>query len=473
MRWRQFTLGLLLSLGPSLGCSDPEPSDTGETNDTETGDGDPGDGDPGDGDGDPGDGDPGDGDGDPIEPDASFVFDQDQLRTYELVIAPEDLATLDADPAAEIYVPAELHFEGQTWGPIGVRYKGGYGSLYWCLDGFGNVICPKLSMKLKFHEYDPDSRFYGLKRLNLHAMAGVPLDGLVFGDRTKLHDRLAYNLFRDFGVVAPRAVHARILINGELVGLFIIVEQIDGRFTHDRFPADGDGNLYKEVWPVHAGEAPYLDALKTNEDLSPSAAKMVAFASALEQGGDAGFNATLDAWTDRDALMRYIAVDRTIENWDGIVGLYNLPAGNHNYYWYEETLADRVWLIPWDLDHTFDYPNFLIDNFGAPAWNEVPMDCAKVSTFFGVGRHPAMCDDFIRRVATHSDALWKPTAQEFLDTLFSPEELDARVDFYADQIDAAVQEDPDVDYGLWQVAVDELRADLLGLRDQMQATISG
>jgi hypothetical protein len=268
-------------------------------------------------------------------------------------------------------------------------------------------------------------------------------------------------------------VHARIVLNGELVGLFIIVEQIDGRFTKDRFPADGDGNVYKEVWPLHQWEGPYLAKLRTNEDQNPSAAKMVAFATAMANAGDAGFPDVIDQWMDKDALMRYIAVDRAIENWDGIVGLYALPAGNHNYYWYEETLADQVWLIPWDLDHTFDYPNPIVTNYGTPSWNEVPGSCAPIPTFSGVPRYPAMCDDFIRRIVTEQHDEWTAAAQSFLDTLYTQAELDSRVDFYADQIDAAVQEDPDLDYAQWQTSVDELRADLLGLRDQLQAQIDG
>jgi spore coat protein H len=452
-------VGLLVSLG----CTHPVPGQDAET----TGDGETTDGD-GDGDGETGDGD-GDGDGEPDGPGSEYIFDQNELRTYELEIAPADWATLNQDPTAEIYVPGTLHFEGQSWPSIGVRYKGGYGSLYFCFDGQGNQTCDKLSMKLDFTEYDDDAPlFYGLKHLNLHAMSGAG-----GGDVSKLHDRVGYNLFIDNGVIAPRVVHARLLINGELIGLYIAVEQIDGRFADHRFPDDGDGNVYKEVWPVHLWEDPYLFALETNEDQNPSAAKMVAFATQLANAGDAGFNAVIEQWMDADALMRYIAVDRAIENWDGIVGLYGLPAGNHNYYWYEETLTNRMWLIPWDLDHTFDYPNPMVAQYGEPVWNEVPQSCAGIPVFADIYRYPAMCDDFIRRIVTERDAEWKAAAQSFLDTLYTQEALDGRVDFYANQIDAAVQEDPDLDYAQWQIAVDILRANMLGLRDQLQAQIDG
>ena len=86
-------------------------------------------------------------------------------------------------------------------------------------------------------------------------------------DPSKLRERLGYSLFREMDIVAPRAVHARVYINGEYHGLFAAVEQVDGRFTANRFPNDGDGNLYKQLWPTAQVTATAAeDALKTNDD---------------------------------------------------------------------------------------------------------------------------------------------------------------------------------------------------------------
>src|SRR5688572_14961924 len=95
-------------------------------------------------------------DGAPAAPGAAYLFDDGALRTYELVIAAEDWDWLNANALLEQYVPATLRFEGTEVGPIGVRYKGGYGTLTLCVDAAGNRRCPKLSMKLAFDEYDPD-----------------------------------------------------------------------------------------------------------------------------------------------------------------------------------------------------------------------------------------------------------------------------------------------------------------------------
>jgi hypothetical protein len=48
------------------------------------------------------------------------------------------------------------------------------------------------------------------------------------------------------GIPAPRATHAKLLINGEYVGVFALIENIDVRFTRHNYDS-GEGNLYKEV----------------------------------------------------------------------------------------------------------------------------------------------------------------------------------------------------------------------------------
>jgi hypothetical protein len=322
-------------------------------------------------------------------------------------------------------------------------------------------------MKLKFNEYEPDQRFYGLKRLNFHSMKG---------DQSCLNDRLAYSLYREAGVAAPRAVHARLIVNGELLGLFALVEQIDGRFTRMNFPDGGEGNLYKEVWPVHQTEQPYLDALKTNEDENPSAARMIRFADALAGANESTIEQVLGEWMDLDALMAYLAVDRAIENWDGIVGWWCVGdgCGNHNYYWYEETGQDKVWLIPWDLDNTFDVPNFFIDTYGQPPWDAPPVSCVPVELFelagTPVGRRAASCDPLIDWLAHALRDRYVAAVRDILDGPFQVEAMRANLDRWKAQIADAVAEDPNGHtVAQWTSAVQNLRTNLATLRAQMEA----
>ena len=265
------------------------------------------------------------------------------------------------------------------------------------------------------------------------------------------------------------------VVNGELIGLFAVIEQIDGRFTRERFPDGGEGNLYKEVWPVHATEQPYLDALETNKNEAPSADRIVRFADALAQAGDAGFADVVEAWIGADYLMRYMAVARLVDSWDDIVAWYCVqgqPCTNHNYYWYESTAEDRVWLIAWDLDHSFEEPSPVRTNYGMPDWDTVDADCTPIDIFLGIqGRAPA-CDDFIRRMATQLWDRYVEESQALLAGDFSVAALNARIDALTAIVDEAVAEDPNgITVAQWQAAVEELRATVVAKRNHVAAKL--
>jgi spore coat protein CotH len=158
-----------------------------------------------------------------------------------------------------------------------------------------------------------------------------------------MREQLGYGLYREMGVAAPRTAYARVVINGQLEGLFLAVEQIDGRFTRSRFSDEGgEGNLYKEIWPLYDDAAQYRSALESNKGSETNVDKILAFAAQIRTDPGAA-----TAWVDRDYTLRYIAVDRVILNDDGVFHWYcfipqgnnNGLYGNHNYYWYEESRA--------------------------------------------------------------------------------------------------------------------------------------
>jgi spore coat protein H len=412
------------------------------------------------------DGGPGGGDAGPIGGDPAVIFDESTIRTYEVDVEQADWDWLNENATLEQYVPATLHFEGETWSEIGIRYKGGYGSLFTCFNAQGERICDKLSIKLAFDEYDPEGRFYSLKKLNFHSMEADP---------SHMHDAVVYKLFRDQEVPAPRTAYARLLVNGELLGLFAVVEQIDGRFTRARFPDGGEGNLYKEVWPQHTTEQPYLDALETNEDEAPTADKMVRFAQALAAAGEEGFAGVIESWMDADQLMRYMAVARLADHWDDIVAWYCVgaqPCFNHNFYWYESTTEDRVWLIAWDVDHTFEEPSPVRTYYGMPDWDEVDADCTPVDIFLGVqGRAPA-CDPFIRGMATQLWDRYAAASQALIDGDFADAAMNARIDQLRDLIDEAVAEDPNgPSVSAWNAAVTDLRQIVMDKRAYVEGKL--
>lgn len=357
---------------------------------------------------------------------ATYLFDDAQVRTYDIQIAPADLALINQDPTAEVYVPASLVFEGQTYTSLRVRYKGSYGAFLppCTASQSGGPKTGKCSMKLAFDQVNPDGRFYGQRKLNFHAMTR---------DRAMLRERLGYSLFRDMGIAAPRAVHARVLINGQLEGLFALVEQIDGRFTRSHFTDGGEGNLYKEIWPIHSTESSYLKALETNEDQMPTVQAMLDFKAAIAAG-----SMQTEAWIDRDYMMKYVAVDRVIMNDDGVFHWWcvaggagnNGGVGNHNYYWYEGMGHSSFWLIPWDFDHAFVTTSIVhID----PAWNvTAPCVCATTPTN-NVPQLPASCDALTKHFISWM-ADYDKHVDAFIAGPFSAPAVDTKLTTWINQI---------------------------------------
>jgi spore coat protein H len=369
----------------------------------------------------------------PSDP-AQYVFDPARVHTFEIDVAPTDLARVDQNPKAEEYVHARLHFEGQSY-DVGYRYKGSIGGFRPpCTAEFdGGPKAGKCSIKLSFNWQSPDGQFFGLKKLLFHAMVK---------DESQLRERLGYSLFRTMGVPAPRAVHAVLKVNGR-AELYALVEEIDGRFTRSRFSEGGEGNLYKEIWPIHDDPNAYRAALETNEDQSPSVERMLSFKSAAAAGVD-----QMARWMDVDLTVSYMAVDRLILNDDGAFHFYciaggmgNNPTlpGNHNYYWYEAEHADRVWLIPWDLDQSLrdvDYPPHIPDDWRRqPTAAECGM-CSGGGMGFALNGPAPGCDPVIRNFQAWQN-LYETKLDELLAGPFSKAQVDARFDVWMQQIQDA------------------------------------
>lgn len=409
--------------------------------------------------------------------DHEYLFDQARLHTFEIELPAASLAEIDADPTAERYVEGRLTFDGEVVEPIGVRYKGSVGAFVGCTDGpnplapSGAKTCTKLSMKLKINWDDSDRTFYGVRRIQLHSQNLDP---------SMMHERLGYWMYREMGVPVPRSTHARVVVNGEYLGVFALTEQIDGRFTRATFD-DGRGNLYKEVWPLDASGAPtaperFLAALETNTSSATEADIITSFAAELA-AADAGDRvAVIERWADLDTLLTTIVVDRAIRHDDGPLHWYcGRECAPHNFYWYEEPSTRRVWLIPWDLDNAFEtlldngsaVGNFIriADPFGA-----VTDDCEPFTAgTFGVPQRSAACDALLGTLASLDDEFDRIRG-ELLAGPFSETSVDAQLAAWTTQIadavaEAAASHDDAPTVAEWEAAVEALRASLTTSRE--------
>ncbi len=348
------------------------------------------------------------------EYDLDYLFDNSELRSFHFVIPEGNLSALDSDPMAEEYYAGKLVFEGDTLDNIGIRYKGSLGSFWGCIDNNGELgrpdpdlggtkACIKLSMKIKINYGDEngDRRFCDVKKLQFHSMNGQP---------SQIRERLAYWFFEEMGVPISKTVNAKVYINGTLVGLFLLVEQVDGSFVKERFD-DNSGSLFKEIWPIDEdgvpyGDIQYIERLKANEE-AQDINNIRAFGDDLSQAAEGEEGAVMSDWMDRSAVMDYIAVDRAIDNDDGVFMWWLQDSINevqpHNFFWYDDVVNSKMVLIPWDVDGALrgpagHFPDPFEENYTCELVNEA---------------RNAQCDKLARAMLSYPDE-YKASLQKVL-----------------------------------------------------------
>ena len=407
---------------------------------------------------------------------SDYIFDQNTLNTYELILSRDNLALIDANPAAERYVEGMLIFQGDTISPVGIRYKGSIGGFVGCVSGSdwtnptGFKTCTKLSMKVKINWEGREELFYKVRKLQFHSQNL---------DQSQMHERLGYWLFRKMGVAAPRSVHAKLIINGAYAGLFALTEQIDGRFAKQNYE-DNDGNLYKEVWPIGMDGNPhheqvYLNALRTNEDENPSVSIIRDFGQRIADASETSLADTISKYMDLNEIISFIAVDRTIRNDDGPFHWYcNInDCSNHNYFWYEEPVNKMLHLIPWDLDNAFE--NVIHDANPvtpiADKWGEVTNDCQPFNYgTFNIRQWSASCDKLTRGWASFED-LYQIKVSELKDGPLSASSIDLQLGKWQEQIREATLQAQEshtdaITLQEWEAGINRLKSQIEYARSQ-------
>ena len=437
------------------------------------------------------------------------VFQPGQVLSYRVRITQENLDWIEEHGIDEEWKPASLVVTGLEGGPldlgqVGFRHKGGVGTLTGCWSDptvpddpstpdvdealLSRVrtyadYCARISYKFKFDKYVKGNKLHGLKKLNMHA---------TMRDPTKLHDMLAYGLFYDFGVDASRTAPARLTIDvvddagqvlsSKFMGLFIAVEDVDDRYAKYHYVDADQGNLFKETWPNPAiaatwGEQAFVDGLtaqlETNTD-APDVSDFLAFTAAVAGATPDGFAEAMDPWFDMETILRYMAVDRAIGNWDGITAMYCWNEdcslfGPHNMYWYHDTGAEgRFHLVPWDMDNTFqDFEPYLHPLYDwmaekpVPGWNVKPASCAPIRVWEASHVAPPGCDRFLNLIASTQWARYDAIGRELIAGPLRADVLVRKAKTWTTLIEPILREDPFVDFESWHAEKERLVNEIL------------
>ncbi|MCW3104934.1 MAG: hypothetical protein JWO09_3374 [Bacteroidetes bacterium] len=252
-----------------------------------------------------------------------------------------DFAQNFANPSLypEIYHTCDVSWDGIALSNCGFREKGNASN---SLTTFGR----KKPLKISFDEFS-NQELDGLKKINLNNFTNDP---------SLVHDALSLRLFRDAGLIAPRTSYAKVWINGEYIGVYAVIENVDKTFLKFQFgSSNNDGNLYKTdrgagvplnwLGPDPAGYKEQGMKLTTNES-TDDWTKLISFIDLLNNDHSDDFRQKLESVFDVHSYLKVLAIEKCIRSWDSYWG------GGNNFYLYEHPDGKIRW-IPWDMNETF------------------------------------------------------------------------------------------------------------------------
>lgn len=268
---------------------------------------------------------------------ADDLFNDAVVHEIRLFVHPRDWASLKANFQLDDYYPAHFVWNGQSLRNVGVRSRG-YGSR--------NPIKPGL--RIDFDQYDRTQTLSGLSSIVLRNNTQDP---------SNLHERVSMKLFSQIGIPASRTAHARLFVNNEYAGLYLIVESIDKQFLTRHYGENG-GYLYKYDWvePYYfeykgADPSLYTPSPFTPEThvRDPDPEPLVEMIRAITEAPAEDFLAAISARLDVPAFVRQAAVENFLADNDGLLGY----AGMNNFYLYRFQSAPVFTFIPWDKSEAF------------------------------------------------------------------------------------------------------------------------
>jgi spore coat protein CotH len=237
---------------------------------------------------------------------------------------------------------ADLTIDGRHFADIGVRDKGNGTYMEGSERG-------KISMKLHLSKYVKGQKLANMSTFNLANN---------ITDAGWMNEELAYRLFRDAGVPAPRSSYARVYITvtgqspRRYVGLYSLIEDVDEHFIQDRFGSK-TGALLKPVPPslfAYQGDdwAAYNQTYDPKTELTAAQkSRIIEFCKVVTSASDKEFAARVGDYIDLDNFARFLAVDVWLSDLDGILNV------GQNYYVYLDPATNKFSFTAWDHDHSF------------------------------------------------------------------------------------------------------------------------
>lgn len=188
-------------------------------------------------------------------------------------------------------------------------------------------------------------------------------------DGSMLHERLSMLLFNRMGIPASREVHSTFYVNGEYIGVYLLVEYPDAAFLtrifnestgyeYNYIPGDwtgvvGFGYHFEYLGPDLTKYASATLPTPFDPESHPNAPDTVTLEGmirTMNQEPDATFLSAMAPYLDLHLFLRHIAVETYVADFDCILGDY---FGMNNFHFYRFVNQQLSQFIPWDKDEAF------------------------------------------------------------------------------------------------------------------------
>ncbi len=273
---------------------------------------------------------------------SAALFEEGLVPEVRIEVSPEELKKLRQNDRAYVRctvtetVTAAGEKKETTFTDVAVKLKGAAGSFR----GFDDR--PALTLNTdKFHK---GQSFHGLDKFHLNNSVQ---------DGSLLNELLCGHLFRQAGVPAARAGHARVWLNKRDLGIYVLKEGFDQTFLRNHFDKP-TGNLYDGGFCREIDQPLEKDYGKGPDDHSD----LKALRAACAIPDIAKRQAELEKVLDVDQFLSFAAMEMLTCHWDGYCRARN------NYRLYFNPANGKAIFFPHGMDQMFGDPNFPLFDIG-------------------------------------------------------------------------------------------------------------
>lgn len=354
-------------------------------------------------------------------PDNGELFRDDIVPRIDITINPDSLKLIidKTDIWSDHEYIADFVFDNST-------VRDTLKSIGFRLRGNTSRFSQKKSFKVSFNTYEKGRKYYGVEKLNLNGEHNDP---------SIVRTKLCCDLAKEMGIIASRANHIKLFINGVYFGLYINVEHVDEEFVKSRF-GNNNGNLYKCTYPADLNfksnnpdlykfenNGTRVYELKINED-TDDYSDLADLIYKINFTIASNFGCELDKIFNIDEYIKIMVFDILTGNWDGYA--YN----KNNFYLYHNTKTGKFEYILYDMDNTFGIDWFNTD-WSARNIYSWSKSNEKRPLFTGILNNPVFKSIFTMQMKKSLDSVFIPSKiNDYLNKKRELIRVDAAADIY-------------------------------------------